>query len=50
MQRRFYYYEGYAIKLLIYPIYVIKKLGLKEMIITNAYGGINISPQYFDAK
>lgn len=45
MQGRFHYYEGYTMKEVTYPIYVMKKLGIKKLIITNACGGINTSFQ-----
>ena len=41
MQGRFHYYEGYSMKELTYPIYILKKLGIERIIITNAAGGIN---------
>lgn len=43
MQGRFHYYEGYTMKEVTYPIYVMKLLGIKKVIITNACGGINTS-------
>lgn len=45
MQGRFHYYEGYTMKEVTYPIYVMKLLGIEALIITNACGGINISFQ-----
>ncbi|MDR3593514.1 purine-nucleoside phosphorylase [Clostridium sp.] len=41
MQGRFHYYEGYTMKEVTYPIYVMKKLGIEKIIVTNACGGIN---------
>ncbi len=41
MQGRFHYYEGYTMKEVTYPIYVMKKLGIDKIIVTNACGGIN---------
>lgn len=41
MQGRFHYYEGYHINRIVYPIKVLKKLGVKNLIITNAAGGVN---------
>lgn len=43
MQGRFHYYEGYTMKEVTYPIYVMKKLGIEKIIVTNACGGINKS-------
>lgn len=41
MQGRFHYYEGFTMKEVTYPIYVMKQLGVENMIITNACGAIN---------
>lgn len=41
MQGRFHYYEGFTMKEVAYPIYVMKLLGVEYMIITNACGGVN---------
>ena len=41
MQGRFHYYEGHPIERVVYPIKVFKKLGVKNLIVTNAAGGIN---------
>lgn len=41
MQGRFHYYEGYAMKEVTYPVYVMKELGIEKIIVTNACGGIN---------
>lgn len=41
MQGRFHYYEGYTMKEVTYPVYVMKKLGIEKIIVTNACGGIN---------
>ncbi|MEG0265377.1 MAG: purine-nucleoside phosphorylase [Erysipelotrichaceae bacterium] len=43
MQGRFHYYEGFTMKELTYPIYVMKLLNVSSLIITNACGGINQS-------
>lgn len=41
MQGRFHYYEGHPIQKVVYPIKVMKKLGVKTIILTNAAGGVN---------
>lgn len=41
MQGRFHFYEGYGMKEVAYPVYVLKLLGVKDLIVTNACGGIN---------
>lgn len=43
MQGRFHYYEGFEMKEVTYPIYVMKLLGISHLIVTNACGGINRS-------
>ena len=41
MQGRFHYYEGHPIQKVVYPIKIMKKLGVKTVILTNAAGGVN---------
>jgi purine-nucleoside phosphorylase len=41
MQGRFHYYEGYSAKEITLPILVMKFLGIKYLIISNASGGLN---------
>ncbi len=43
MQGRFHFYEGHSIQKVVYPVKVMKKLGVKTLIITNAAGGVNAS-------
>lgn len=43
MQGRFHYYEGFEMKEVTYPVYVMKLLGVESLIVTNACGGINRS-------
>jgi len=43
MQGRFHYFEGYSLKEVVYPIRVMKKLGIKKLIVTNSSGGIDVS-------
>ena len=41
LQGRFHLYEGYDLKDITFPIYVLNSLGVKKIIVTNACGGIN---------
>lgn len=41
MQGRFHYYEGYPIQKVVFPVKVMRKLGVETLIITNAAGGVN---------
>lgn len=43
MQGRFHFFEGYSMREVAYPVYVMKQLGIETLIITNACGGINPS-------
>ena len=40
-QGRFHFYEGYSMKEVTYPVYLLKLLSVPRLIITNACGGIN---------
>lgn len=44
MQGRFHYYEGYTMKQITYPVRVMKFLGVKTLLVSNACGGMN--PDY----
>jgi len=44
MQGRFHFYEGYTIQEVTMPVRVMKNLGIKQLIISNASGGVN--PDY----
>ena len=44
MQGRFHYYEGYSMEEVTFPVRVLKLLGIRNLFVSNAAGGIN--PQF----
>jgi purine-nucleoside phosphorylase len=45
MQGRVHFYEGYAMAEVVYPVRVLGALGIHNLIVTNAAGGINVDFQ-----
>lgn len=41
MQGRFHYYEGYTMQQITYPVRVMKMMGVKTLLLSNACGGMN---------
>lgn len=43
MQGRFHYYEGYTPQQVVFPVRVLKQLGIRTLMVLNAAGGVNPS-------
>ena len=41
LQGRFHYYEGYTMQQVTFPVRVLKRLGVKNLFVSNAAGGVN---------
>ena len=46
LQGRFHFYEGYSMSEVVFPVRVMKYLGIEKLIVSNACGGLN---PYFNA-
>jgi purine-nucleoside phosphorylase len=43
LQGRFHFYEGYSMNEVVFPVRVMKYLGIEKLIVSNACGGVNPS-------
>lgn len=42
LQGRFHYYEGYGMQEITFPVRILKKLGVQNLLLSNAAGGVNL--------
>lgn len=43
MEGRFHFYEGYALSEVTFPVRVLREMGAKTLVVSNAAGGLNLS-------
>jgi purine-nucleoside phosphorylase len=43
LQGRVHYYEGYSMRDVVFPVRVLRGLGVRQLVVTNAAGGVNFS-------
>lgn len=48
LQGRFHYYEGYSMAQVVFPVRVLKLLGIRQLLVSNAAGGLNPDFQLAD--
>ncbi len=48
MRGRFHYYEGYTMEQIVFPVRVLKLLGIEHLLVSNASGGLNPDYNYSD--
>ena len=48
LQGRFHYYEGYTMEQIVMPVRVLKLLGVKQLVVSNAAGGLHPDYQLSD--
>ena len=41
MKGRFHYYEGYTLQQVVFPVWVMKRIGIKYLLVSNASGALN---------